>query len=218
MDNINISSKNQGYLEMMRDIFEVSAICKTITYIWGGFVIDILEGNFLREHGDLDGFTENMTGKLDDFMSLYQSKGYETKYIEDIQMLEIRKGEVHASFNCLDIDGSIAMWRHIGKEGIVYFPFEWLDSQPRDFYNTKVYTSGYRFEYAIKTKVEMLTPVWKPREKDRIAIEYLQEILKIENVSPDDIYKWIWSYNPYWFKKGYDEFFRPTVAYPLPHK
>ena len=89
------------------------------------------------------------------------------------------------------------------------------NDKPREFYNIKVYTSGFRFEYAIKTKVEMLTPIWKLREKDISAIKYYQETLKVENISPDDIYKWIWSYNPYWYKRGYSEFFRPTIAYPL---
>jgi len=215
MNNSDISISNQNYLEIMKDIYDISNICETKTYIWGGFVIDILEEIFLREHGDLDGFIENMTDKLDNIILAYKSKGYEIKYFKDIQMLEVKKGDLHASFNCLDTDGDIAMWRHIGNEGTVYFPLKWLDDKPREFYNIKVYTSGFRFEYAIKTKVEMLTPIWKLREKDISAIKYYQETLKVENISPDDIYKWIWSYNPYWYKRGYSEFFRPTIAYPL---
>lgn len=213
--DFDISVSNQRYLEIMEDIYEVSTICETKTYIWGGFAIDILKGRFLREHSDLDGFTENMLDKLEELILLYQARGYETKYTKDIQMLEIRKGELHASFNCLDKDGNIAMWRHIGKEGTVYFPLEWLDEKPREFYGVQVYTSGCRFEYAIKTKVGMLTPIWKPREKDKIAIKYLQDMLNSENISSKDIYKWIWSYNPYWYKRGYDEFFRPTIAYEI---
>ncbi|WBW96467.1 nucleotidyltransferase domain-containing protein [Oceanirhabdus sp. W0125-5] len=214
----DISIRNQGYLEIMKDIYEISNECEIKSYIWGGYVIDILKGSLIREHSDLDVFTENMLEKLDKLKCLYESRGYEIEYFEDINMLEIRKGELHASFNCLDIDGEIAKWRHIGREGTVYFPYKWLDSNPREFYNVKVYTSGFKFEYAIKTKVQMLTPIWKPREKDKVSIKYLQEILHKENVSPDEIYKWIWSYNPYWYKKGYDEFFRPTIAYPLSSK
>ena len=133
-------------------------------------------------------------------------------------MLEIIKGDIHAAFNGLELDGETAMWRHIGKDGTVYFPKSWLDTEPRDFYGVKVYSAGYRFDYAIKTKASMLTPVWELREKDHLAIAYWEEILRENGENPEDIYKWIWSYNPFWYKKGYDEFFRPTVAYPLQPK
>ncbi|HHY22851.1 MAG TPA: hypothetical protein GX527_01240 [Clostridiaceae bacterium] len=63
-DGMGFSDSNSSYLEMMRDVFEVSSVCSVKTYIWGGFVIDIFEGKFLREHGDLDGFVENMMSVL----------------------------------------------------------------------------------------------------------------------------------------------------------
>ncbi|WFR58260.1 hypothetical protein QA584_04115 [Anaerocolumna sp. AGMB13025] len=46
----------------------------------------------------------------------------------------------------------------------------------------------------------------------------MEEKLKAEKILKEDIYKWFWSYNPYWYKKGYDEFFRPTIAYPMQSK
>ena len=213
-----LSEKNQGYLQMIQDIYEVSAICLTKTYIWGGYAIDILRGSIVREHGDLDAFTGNMLGVLDALIELYQSRGYTAEYTEAFQILQVRKGELHAGFNGLDVDGDIAMWRHIGKEGTVYFPTHWLDEVPRDFYHVKAYTAGQQFEYAIKTKVAMLNPTWQPREKDLDAIAYLETFLAANGICAEDIYKWIWSYNPFWFKRGYAEFFRPTVAYPLAAK
>lgn len=119
-----ISESNRGYLEFLRDIYEVSVSCSTRTYIWGGFTIDILEGRFLREHKDLDGFAANMLMVLDQMMMLYKEKGYRTKFFEDVHMLEIRKGDLHASFNRLETEEGIAMWRHIGDQGTVYFPEE----------------------------------------------------------------------------------------------
>lgn len=59
------------------------------------------------------------------------------------------------------MDDNIAEWKHIGNDGSVFFPADWLDKTPRDFYGIKVLTSGIRFEYAIKTKVKMLTPEWE---------------------------------------------------------
>jgi hypothetical protein len=213
-----LSPRNQSYLAMMQDIYEVSLACSTKTYLWGGFTIDIFRGAITREHGDIDGFTENMLARLDELIEAYTARGYQTEYIASFQMLKISKGDLHAGFNRLDLDGDIAMWRHIGDEGTVYFPKGWLDSAPRDFYHVKVYTSGIRFEYAIKTKVAMLTPIWQPREKDLAAIAYLEECMAVNDIQPEDVYRWVWSYNPFWYKRGYEAFFRPMVAYPLPPK
>jgi len=51
---VTLSSHNQHYLTFLKDIYEVSNACATVTYIWGGFTIDILEGRFLRKHHDLE--------------------------------------------------------------------------------------------------------------------------------------------------------------------
>lgn len=213
-----LSEKNQQYLLMLEDIVNISLMLGIKTYIWGGMSIDIWEGQFLREHGDLDGFVENMDVHLDSLMNEYRKRGYDVQYICAFSMLEIRRGLVHASFNPLEINGNIAQWKHIGNEGSVYFPTEWLDTAPRLFYGVNVYTAGLRFEYAIKTKISMLHPKWQLREKDRVAIHYMQEKLQELNIDEKDIYAWIWSYNPYWYKQGYDEFFRPTIAYPIQPK
>ena len=64
----------------------------------------------------------------------------------------------------------------------------------------------------------MLHPEWQLKEKDQNAVNYMEEKLKAEKILKEDIYNWFWSYNPYWYKKGYDEFFRPTIAYPMQSK
>ncbi len=212
---MGISNKNLGYLEFIRDIYEVSGDCSTKTYIWGGFTIDIFEGKFLREHNDLDAFTENMLVLVDDLIIAYEKRGYQVTFLKDIHMLKVGKGALHASFNRLEVDGEVAMWKHIGDEGTVYFPTGWLDRVARDFYDTKVYTPGICFEYAIKTNVRMLNAEWQPREKDRVAITYLNGAIRNAGISKDEIYKRVWSYNPYWAKRGYDEYALPIVAYPL---
>ena len=213
-----LSEKNQQYLLMLEDIFNISLMLGIKTYIWGGMSVDIWEGQFLREHGDLDGFVENLDAHLDSLMDEYRKRGYDVQYIHAFSMLEIRRGLVHASFNPLKKNGEIAEWKHIGNEGSVYFPTKWLDAAPRLFYDVKVYTAGLLFEYAIKTKISMLHPKWQLREKDQIAIHYMREKLQERNIDEKDIYAWIWSYNPYWYKQGYDEFFRPTIAYPIQPK
>ncbi len=80
---MSISVGNQHYLAFLRDIYEVSNACSTTTYIWGGFTIDILEGRFLRDHGDLDGFTLNLLDVLQDMTELYEARGYAATFRTD---------------------------------------------------------------------------------------------------------------------------------------
>jgi hypothetical protein len=107
------------------------------------------------------------------------------------------------------------MWRHAGDEGTMYFPVQWLDDVARDFYDAKVYISGIEFEYAIKTNPKMSHPEWEPRDKDYAAIEYLSKRMAERNIKCDDILKMIWSYTPYWSKRGYTEYSMPIVAWPI---
>ena len=74
---------NQGYLEMMRDIFRVSEELGIRSYVWGGFAVDILQGSFTREHGDLDCFTENLAENRERLQQRYEALGYEVHYMEE---------------------------------------------------------------------------------------------------------------------------------------
>lgn len=215
-ENMEISEANNGYLKFMKDIRDVSAACTTKTYIWGGFTTDIFEGKFLREHHDLDGFIENMMSILELLISEYKIRGYHTEFRNDINMLSIRKENVRAAFNPLDIDGAVAMWRHIGDQGTVYFPYAWLDDAPRTFYDVEVYTSGLCFEYGLRSIVKNLNPEWSnEREKDKIAKEYLTAKIAEKRIEAKTILKNIWSYNPFWAKRGYDPFDKPTLVCPI---
>ena len=199
---------------MLRDIFDVSQECSTNTYLWGGIVIDILEGRFLREHHDLDGFTLNFRDVLDEMQSLFEQRGYLPEYDDKFQILKIEKDGSHATFNGLEVDGEIAMWRHVGNDGTIFFPEEWLDKKPRAFYSVKALTSGIKFEYAIKKNVKLLSPEWEPREKDAIAIEYYDKALHAEGMSREDVLSQIWSYTPYWNNKGYPQYSLPSTEWP----
>lgn len=212
---MTVSDNNRGYLAFLRDVDEVSAACGTRTYIWGGFTVDILEGRFVREHHDLDGFTLNLLDVLPEMTALYAARGYATDFRKDIDMLTIRKDGLHAAFNRLEVDGPIAMWRHIGDEGTVYFPVEWLDAAPRDFYGVKVYSAGIQLDYALKTNIRMINAVWTLREHDHAAIAVLERMMVERNLDPEDFLRHVWSFNPFWVKQGYLEYAMPAVACPL---
>jgi hypothetical protein len=65
------------------------------------------------------------------------------------------------------------------------------------------YISGIEFEYSIKTKVKLLSPVWELRETGNKALEYWNKKLDDQNIKSENVLKKMWSDNPYWRKKGY---------------
>ena len=209
------SRENQRYLTFLRDIYEVSQACQTVTYIWGGFTLDIVEGRFLREHHDLDGFTHGLLELLPTLTELYAQRGYATTFREDIHMLVIAKEGLHAAFNRLDIDGDIAMWRHIGEEGTVYFPVGWLDAAPRPFYDTWVYSAGLQLDYTLKSNIRITHATWELRDKDHEALEQLERALAAAELDPEEFLRQVWSFNPFWAKRGYPAYAMPMVARPL---
>jgi hypothetical protein len=207
-----LSFIDQSQLALLKDIYEVSELCSTRTYIWAGLVRDVITGKFLRGHGDVDGFTLNLWDLKDKMADLYKQRGYEVTFLHDVTFMRIDRDGVHAMFNRLEVDGDTAMWRHIGNEGTVYFPKGWLADQPHCFYGAQVFVSGVEFEYAIKTHPQLLSPLWKGRQKDVDALDWLKEMLAAKGVCQEAILQQIWSYNPYWAKRGYKVYSMPVVA------
>lgn len=201
-------------LQFLQDIYDVSAALETRTYIWGGMVVDILCGEFLRDHHDIDGFVLNLLDVKSDMSALFAERGYTTSYQAEYDLLRIEKGGLHAAFNRLEIDGDLAMWRHVGDCGTVFFPADWLDPTPCCFYGIRTHISGVRFEYAIKTNVHLLNPEWRLRDKDRDAIHILGTELQRSGLDGMGFLSQVWSHTPYWVEKGYPEYARPIVIAP----
>jgi hypothetical protein len=206
------SEHQQACLRLLQDIYEVSAAVATRTYVWGGMVVDILSGEYLRVHRDIDGFTLDLLSVKTGMARLFSERGYATTYADEYGMLTISKGELHAALNRLEIDGRTAMWRHVGDQGTICFPAEWLDATPRCFYGIDTYISGAEFEYAIKTNAHLLNPEWQLRDKDRAAIGFLSAELDRMGVDKSEIPSRIWSYTPYWAERGYPEYARCVTA------
>ncbi|MBN2559235.1 MAG: hypothetical protein JXB33_10825 [Clostridia bacterium] len=211
---MDLSENNSKCLKFLKDIYEVSSEAETKTYIWGGLISDVAEGGFLREHGDIDGFTVDMMNKLHVLKTIYTERGYLVEFNSEFNILKISMNGLHATFNPLDIDENVAMWRHIGNQGTVFFPSEWLDMEPRRFCDINVYTAGILFDYGFRSIAGRCNPSWKEREKDKMAMAYLKE--KIEGMGMDSstILGKIWSYNPFWAKRGYDPFKDPVLVVP----
>jgi len=182
--------------------------------------IDIQRGRFVRDHHDVDGFTLDLLGVKAEMMAMLTAKGYSCSYNHSFDMMKIDAGDVHAGLNRLEAEQDCAMWRHVGNQGTIYFPLEWLDSTPRDFRGIALYTSGPRFEYAIKTNAYLLNPTWQLRDKDREAIEWLAGELDRLSVDRAQMLTQIWSHTPFWATRGYPEYDKPvrvtgSTSHPL---
>lgn len=206
---------NQHILEFLSDITEVSYACGTTSYIWGGLTVDLHQGYFLRNHHDIDAFTLNLLDIRDEMMHLFQLRGYTTEFIERFDILVIRRSGLHAAFNRLEVVGQLAMWRHIGNEGTVYFPTSWLDQHTRLFNGVSVYSAGIKLDYVFKTNIRMFNAQWCLREQDQMAIGQIEAILQSEHIIPALFLQQIWSYNPFWVKLGYPEYAIPMLPYTI---
>ena len=207
-----LSGTNAHVLALLRDIHDVSAACGTTTFIWGGLTLDILAGRFLREHHDVDGFTLNLLDVLPEMEARFASLRYATRFLDAWGILRVERGGTHAGMNRLERDGERAMWRHIGDQGTVFFPFAWLDGAPRYFYGVPVYAAGAELDYALKANVRLLNPEWVPREQDAEALQRLEEELGRRGIAPADVLARVWSVNPFWVARGYPEYAEPMMG------
>jgi hypothetical protein len=214
MKNTVSSAADADFIAVLRDVVEVSNQLGIRTHIWGGLSIDIFEGQLLRPHDDIDGFIENLLDHTAKLTEAFSNRGYQVRILEEFQMLRIDRGDTHAVFNPFMIERSVAQWDHIGANGSVYFPSEWLDDVPREFEGIQVRASGDRFEYAFRSIATLTNPTWKPRAKDTAAITYLRKRLLNYGIDPEELLSRIWSYNPFWIDKGYDPFSPPVLVTP----
>ncbi|MCL2603868.1 MAG: hypothetical protein FWD90_05255 [Defluviitaleaceae bacterium] len=203
--------QNQKFIDKLKDIYAVSEKLGIKTYIWGGIAVDILNGSFTREHGDLDCFIENLDENITELINRYETLGYQTQYFPDFWMLTIKKGDALATFNSVrNVDG-IAHWYHAGPRGTVFFPFDWMDKEPHDFYGAKAYTFGIEMAYTLKNNVRLISPEWKMRDKDKADIAILDQIIAARGINREELLKNVWSHNPYWYAKGYGDYFFPIT-------
>jgi hypothetical protein len=194
------------YLELIEDIFQISEKCNTKTFIWGGFVHDILAGHFIRNHHDLDGFTLDLWELIDEIGFLFEEKGYSITLLPDVKLLRVEKGKIHAVFNGLKFDGSSAFWFHGGDEGILSFPKHWLSNSPTRFYSTQAYISGVEFEYLVKSYPYLLDPNWKCRNHDLDFKKWLKNRIDIKEFNRILDKGMVWCDNPYWVQRGFTQY------------
>lgn len=196
----------------MNDLHEITSLLEIKFFIWGGFVQDILEKRFLREHKDLDVFIEYLEENKGKLTQYFTEKKYNCKYIEEISMLVIEIEGKHASMNSLIYKEDSAIWRHIGEQGFISFPKIWLENNLILFYNIPVRISGVNFEFCFRSIIKALNPEWKTRNKDIDSLKFYDGIIKKTNSNIEEMLTKIWSYNPFWQTKGYCGYEKPVIV------
>lgn len=204
-------------MEIIQSISDVFMVCdelKIKAYIWGGLVQDILEGKILREHGDIDMFLENMDTNIHNLLDKLKIKGYNCSYNENIQMLNIERNNIKTTINPIIFNNNTAIWKHIGNQGFICFPAEYLDTELRKFYDINVLTSGFKFEYCIRKIIKYMNPHWTNniREKDIKVHTFFERKLQENNINPKELLEKIWGYNPFWLKDGYNGYEAPVLV------
>lgn len=205
------TNANAEYLKLLSDVCAVSSAAGTTSYVWGGLVVDILHGELLRPHHDIDCFTLGLEECKSRMIGSFQSLDCVITTLDEYQILRIDRDGVHAAFNPLEINSNTACWYHVGEHGRIEFPVAWLDTAPRNFHGIDVLTAGARLEYAIKTHPELLSPEWNHRPKDRDAIMYLKHEIEREGFGDCEFLREIRSITPFWTDRGYPEYARPIV-------
>lgn len=177
--------QERNVLEAMAFVEAVSARLGTTSYIWGGFSLDIYEGQFLREHNDIDYLTLNLLPLRPQFIEAFKQTDWQVKVVinEDVTA---RKNGVKLHLGNVRL-GNQVTWTHNGEEGVLTFPLDWLSKEAHKFCGVKVHVVEPHFEYVVKHYPALLNPNWVPRDKDLAARQKLSEILLGKTIDINDL-------------------------------
>ncbi len=167
-------------LSAMQQVEAFSTELHTTSWIWGGLSVDIYQGRFMREHGNLDYLTLHLHDLADPLARRFQDVGWQTRQLkkEDLK-IDIQLGHI-------DIFKDVR-WTHNGEAGPLYFPAEWLETQARCFYDVETHVVGPEFQYALLDHPELPNPAWKPRLKDLASRAQLKSIVENKGINVESL-------------------------------
>ncbi len=163
-----------------------SKILNTLSWIWGGYTVDIYKNHILRPHNDIDYLTLNLHRLLPDFVQLFENDGWQTTLLEngDLKAAQdsgkIQLGHVELSEK--------ASWTHNGLKGSLWFPREWLSSEPVEFCGVEIHVVAPELQYVLIERPQILNADWTRREKDNIARKYLTNYVEQKGFSPQSLF------------------------------
>lgn len=175
MNSQAFSERKRKILEVMKLVEDVSLSLDTITWLWGGLVVDVIKGKFLREHDDLDYLTMNLHQLKSQISEKFINCGWSTKNLENGD-LKLTKDDVKIHLGHIELSDKVN-WTHNGEKGSLFFPLSWLPFEVIDFYGAKVHVVSPELQYVLKNNPKLLNPEWESRDKDFFDLETLGQIL-----------------------------------------
>ncbi len=176
-----MANRNDLNLSAMKLVETFSKNLKTVSWIWGGFTIDIYENRFVREHDDLDYLTLNFHSLLPQFSELFAGSGWQVNVLENGD-LRVKQEGIKIQLGHVELSDK-ARWTHNGEKGSIWFPSQWLDSKPVNFCGIEVHVVKPEFQCAMIERPQMLNPSWKHRDKDVSAQRYLRNYIEGEGLA-----------------------------------
>lgn len=182
----NKIEKEKSFLETLNLIIQISSKLETKSYVWGGLTQDIYEGNFLRDHDDIDCLMMNRNkfdGKVE---KLFEQLGWEISDINGVLSIKKNGNKIHMG-NIEAVDHEVAKYTLFDGSTNIAFPKNWLNDRPHMFYNLNVYTTTPEFEYAMRVYPKKINPKNEIREKDKKPIDYFEKILQEKYSNLDEV-------------------------------
>jgi hypothetical protein len=170
-----VSKKNRANFAAMTLVERISVDIETISWLWGGLVVDVHNGKFLREHNDLDYLTKDLHQLKSQFSRSFLELGWETENLENGD-LRCEKDDVKIHFGHVVFSENVK-WTHNGEKGSLVFPVSWLPIKATAFYETNVHVVLPELQYVLKTHPQLLNPEWQTRNKDISDLKVLEQIL-----------------------------------------
>ncbi|HSL44090.1 MAG TPA: hypothetical protein VK897_11705 [Anaerolineales bacterium] len=192
MDNYNqldavLPNRTELHLRAMRQVEQYSSSLNTISWIWGGFTVDICENRSLREHDDLDYLTLNLHSLMPEFITLFEEDGWQTILLSNGD-LNIKSSGVKIHLGHVEISGK-ARWTHNGDKGSIWFPCECLNPHPKKFCGFEIHVVEPEFQYVVLERPHMLNPDWQSRQKDIQAQHYLRKYIEAKGIRSESLLK-----------------------------
>jgi hypothetical protein len=177
----------QKHLDAMGLIEAISDELGTVSYLWGGWTLDIYHGRSLRAHSDIDCFVVDLYSYLRPISARLHEAGWEVRTVLDGYLLAAEKDGVKLQLGHVEIQGDVVCWKHNGNEGTILFPVGWLRAAPASFLDVTVHVAEPELGYVLKTNPSLMNPDWQPRDKDRTDIDLLRYILLERQIALDPL-------------------------------
>jgi len=178
-------TRERALIRAMAQVETVSNSLHTTSWVWGGLMVDIYQGHFLREHHDIDYLTRDLYKLSKPLKELYQNLGWQVQHVANGDLMLTRERiEVHLGNVTFSEE---ACWTHNGELGSIYFPVVWINGQPKEFLNLAIHVVEPELQFVLLTDPKLLNPKWVPREKDIAARIFLRALLEAKKVRLADL-------------------------------